>query len=66
VTSSTHGKKNKFKTSRKSLNEQIIRKIYTYNMEVKSKVNVKLSLCLTEHHAMKTYWVSRGIAPRIL
>jgi len=21
-----------------------------------SKVNVKLSLCLTKHHAMKTYW----------
>jgi len=31
------------------------------------KVNVKLSLCfLTEHHAMKVYWRSGGIAPRIL
>jgi hypothetical protein len=25
-----------------------------------------LSLCLTKHHAMKTYWWSGGIAPRIL
>jgi hypothetical protein len=24
------------------------------------------SLCLTKHHAMKTYWGSEGIAPRIL
>jgi hypothetical protein len=29
------------------------------------KVKVKLSLCLTKHHAMKTYWGSRGIAPVI-
>jgi len=28
-------------------------------------VKVKLSLCLTKHHAMKTYW-GGGIAPRIL
>jgi hypothetical protein len=30
------------------------------------KVKVKLSLCLTKHYAMKTYWGSGGIAPRIL
>jgi hypothetical protein len=30
------------------------------------KVKVKLSLCLTKHHAMKTHWGSGGIAPRIL
>jgi hypothetical protein len=30
------------------------------------KVKVKLSLCLTKHHAMKAYWESGGIAPRIL
>jgi len=30
------------------------------------KVKVKLSLCLTKHHAMKTYWGRAGIAPRIL
>jgi len=30
------------------------------------KVKVKLSLCLTKHHAMKTYWGSWGIVPRIL
>jgi hypothetical protein len=29
------------------------------------KGKVKLSLCLTKHHAMKAYW-SGGIAPRIL
>jgi hypothetical protein len=33
---------------------------------VKKGKNVKLSLCLTKHHAMKTYWGSSGIAPRIL
>jgi hypothetical protein len=27
---------------------------------------VKLSRCLTKHHAMKTYWGSRGIAQHIL
>jgi hypothetical protein len=30
------------------------------------KVKVKLSLCLTKHHSMKTYWGSGSIAPRIL
>jgi len=30
------------------------------------KLKVKLSLCLTKHHAMKTDWGSGGIAPRIL
>jgi hypothetical protein len=29
-------------------------------------VKVKLFLCLTKHHAMKTYWGSGGIAPCIL
>jgi hypothetical protein len=29
-------------------------------------VNVKLSVSLTNHHAMKTYWGSGGIASRIL
>jgi hypothetical protein len=31
-----------------------------------SKVKVKLSLCLTKHHAMKTYWGSGDIALLIL
>jgi hypothetical protein len=31
-----------------------------------AEVKVKLSLCLTKHHAIKTYWGSGGIAPRIL
>jgi hypothetical protein len=30
------------------------------------KVKVKLSLCFTEHHAMKAFWGSGGIAPHIL
>jgi hypothetical protein len=30
------------------------------------EVNVKLSLCLTKHRAMKIYWGSGGIAPHIL
>jgi len=29
-------------------------------------LKVKFSLCLTKHHAMKAYWGSGGIAPRIL
>jgi hypothetical protein len=36
----------------------------TLKVEVKKKG--KLSLCLTKHHAMKTYWGSGGIAPLIL
>jgi hypothetical protein len=35
--------------------------------KVKVKKKVKVTLCfLTEHHAIKTYWGSGGIAPRIL
>jgi hypothetical protein len=30
------------------------------------KVKVKLSLCLTKHHAMTTYWGGGGIAQRNL
>jgi hypothetical protein len=34
---------------------------------IKQKVKeVKFSLCLTKHHAMKAYWGSGDIAPRIL
>jgi hypothetical protein len=35
-------------------------------IQSKGKVKVKLSLCLTKHHAMKAYWGSGGIAPFIL
>jgi hypothetical protein len=31
-----------------------------------NEIKVKLSLCLTKHHAMRTYWGRKGIAPRIL
>jgi hypothetical protein len=34
--------------------------------KVISSVKVKLSLYLTKNKAMKTYWGSEGIAPRIL
>jgi hypothetical protein len=30
------------------------------------KVKVKVSPCLTKHHAVKAYWGSGGIAPLIL
>jgi hypothetical protein len=38
------------------------------SVEVKGKVKVKLSLCflLIEHHTMKVYLGSEGIAPLIL
>jgi hypothetical protein len=36
------------------------------SIKIKLKVKVKFSLCLTKHHAMKAYWGSGGIAPRIL
>jgi hypothetical protein len=36
-----------------------------YTVQDKGK-KVKLSLCLTKHHAMKTYWGSGGIASCIL
>jgi hypothetical protein len=39
---------------------------YSSRISVVSTVKVKLSLCLTKHHAMKAYWGSRGIAPFIL
>jgi len=32
----------------------------------KIKVKLKLSLRLTKHRAMETYWRSGGVAPRIL
>jgi hypothetical protein len=35
-------------------------------MKVNVKVKVVPVLFLTEHHSMKTYWGSGGIAPRIL
>jgi hypothetical protein len=36
------------------------------NSKGKGRVKLKLSLCLAKHHAMKAYWGSGGIAPRIL
>jgi hypothetical protein len=39
---------------------------HSVSSKVKVKVKVNLSLCLTKHHAMKTYWGSGGIAQRIL
>jgi hypothetical protein len=34
--------------------------------EVTGMVKVKLFLCLTKYHAMKTYWGNGGVALRIL
>jgi hypothetical protein len=36
------------------------------HLEVKIKVKLPLRLSITEHHPMKAYWGSGGIAPRIL
>jgi hypothetical protein len=36
------------------------------SFQLKGKDKVKLSLCLTKHHAMKTYGESGSLAPRIL
>jgi hypothetical protein len=34
---------------------------------IREQVKVKVkSLCLTKHHAMKTYWGSGSISPRLL
>jgi hypothetical protein len=40
--------------------------LYTITYFRARGTKVKLSLCLTKHHAMKTYWGSGGIAPHIL
>jgi hypothetical protein len=37
----------------------------SHEEDMSVKVKVKLSLCLTKHQAMKAYWESGGIAPRI-
>jgi hypothetical protein len=35
-------------------------------LSISITMKVKLSLCLTKNHAMKTYWGSGGIASRVL
>jgi hypothetical protein len=42
------------------------RNILRHISTIKLKVKVKLSPCLTKHHAMKTYWGSGSIVPLIL
>jgi hypothetical protein len=37
-----------------------------YLVKRRDNLKVKLSLCVTKHHATKMYWGSGGIAPRIL
>jgi len=39
--------------------------LYTSQGSSYVKVNVMFSLCINIHHAMKTYWGSGGISPRI-
>jgi len=45
----------------------VIYKVHTltYCQDLKVEVKLELSLCLTKYHAMKTYFGSGGIAPRI-
>jgi hypothetical protein len=38
----------------------------TTKIRVQVTVKVKLSMFLTKHHVMKTYWGSGGIAPFVL
>jgi hypothetical protein len=40
--------------------------LYVYRTSFSCKARVKMSLCLTKHHAMKMNWRSGGIAPHIL
>jgi len=47
-------------------NVPLLLNIFNMFFNIKGKIKVKLSLCLTKHHAIKTYWGSGGIAPRIL
>jgi hypothetical protein len=35
-------------------------------MKLLEKIKVKLSLCLSKYHAMKTYWESGSIVPCVL
>jgi hypothetical protein len=53
------------KTTRLSKNRVLRRVFGSKRHEGKDNVKVYLSLCLTKHHAMKTYWTSGGVAPRI-
>jgi hypothetical protein len=43
-----------------------VKPVYRPMSAVFIRVKVKLSLCLAKHHAMKAYWASGGITPRIL
>jgi hypothetical protein len=45
---------------------KFVRSETRYGFESRCRTKVKLSLCLIEHHAMKTYGVGGGIAPSIL
>jgi hypothetical protein len=40
--------------------------MYKESIFIIRTIKVKVSLCLNEQHAMKTYWGSGGIAPRLL
>jgi hypothetical protein len=40
--------------------------VYSVVIDAELHGKVKLSLCWTKHHAMKTYWWSGGIVPHIL
>jgi hypothetical protein len=57
---------NKATTDQTTFIHHILEKKWEYNFTVNIKVKVKLSLCLTKHHAMKAYWGSESIAPLIV
>jgi hypothetical protein len=44
----------------------MIRMLFNAAVPTITGKKVRLSLCLTKHHVMKTYWGNGGIAPRIL
>jgi len=47
--------------------EELMKEITGHEQGIRRERDVKgKSLCLTKHHAMRTYWGSEGIAPRIL
>jgi hypothetical protein len=44
----------------------LITGFHSKNQKTDVKVKVKLSLCLTKHHAMKAYWGNGSTTPLIL
>jgi hypothetical protein len=62
---SVRGGEEKIPSPRRESNPRtpIVQPVAQRYTEVKS---IKISLCLTRHYAMKTYWGNGGLVPRIL